>query len=90
MAAVRRMHIIVASRATVIMNDQSKYLTGPTSGIKSEDEEKARDVLFHCCNAPHILTHGRADIMCGPCTPLPSSWQKPVSVWNLRTGKATV
>lgn len=80
MAAVRHMHIIVPSSATVIMNDRCKYLTGPKSGIKYEDEEKARDVLFYRCNAPHILVHGHADVRCGPFTPLPCSWQNPVTV----------
>lgn len=73
MVAVRCMHIIVPSSATVIMNDPSKYLTGPKSGIKDEieDEEKARDMLFHCCIAPHILAHGHAAVTCRPCTALP-------------------
>lgn len=59
------MHITVPSGATVITSDLSKYLTGPKSGIKAEveeadEEEKARDVSLHRCNAPHILGHVRS------------------------------
>lgn len=89
------MHITVPSGATVITSDLSKYLTGPKSGIKAEveeaaEEEKARDMSLHGCDAPRILAQGDAVVTCGPCAPLPSSWQNPGSVRNLKTGNTTV
>lgn len=84
MAAVRRMHIIVPSGATVIMNDPSKYLTGAKSGIKDEVEDEG--MCYFISAMPPTFSH--TDTLVSRVVRV--TWQNPVVVWDPRVGKTTV